>query len=264
MQEKGVSIPASAFPGPAQNRLFYLMGRKYYERGELSKAAQYFERVSDQSDLYMRAKYFEGVIHADRSKYRSAVAAFKDVIRHPAEPKTTRQLQEMEDLRELSLINIARIYYGLARFDTAADFYEQVDRASGYWAESLFERSWAEFMQNDYNATLGLLLTVRSPYYRTAEYIPEATILRSLTFFSLCNFAQTEALLLDFEEQYKPVQTELKTSSTSTTTRRPASSRIRPSSTTSGRRRTPPRSTPPSSPACCATGISPPSSTTWI
>ena len=48
-----------------------------------------------------------------------------------------------------------------------------VDRDSTYWPESLFERAWTNFWRQDLNATLGLLLTVNSPYFAEHEYIPE-------------------------------------------------------------------------------------------
>src|SRR5690606_5374072 len=106
--------------------------------------------------------------------------------------------------------DIARIYYGLERYDTAAEYYEMVDRESGYWAQSVFERSWATFMENDLNGTLGLLLTTATPYYAENEFLPEATLLRALTFFQLCQYDDVEGILIDFEDRYKPMRAELR------------------------------------------------------
>ena len=58
--------------------------------------------------------------------------------------------------------------------------------------------------------TLGLLLTVDSPYFVEEEYIPEATILRALTFFHLCEYDDAERVLLQFEGEYQPMRDELK------------------------------------------------------
>ncbi len=46
-----------------------------------------------------------------------------------------RQAQEIDDIKDLSLMNIARIYYGLERFDNADTYYSMVPRESSYWAE---------------------------------------------------------------------------------------------------------------------------------
>ncbi|MBW1877122.1 MAG: hypothetical protein JRJ84_02045 [Deltaproteobacteria bacterium] len=203
-------IPPEAFPRQAKNHLYYLMGRKLYDADELSASARYFQQISPRSDLFMRSKYFEGVIHNERGKLKSAVKAFRDVYQADLEAHDERTRRELLDLKELSLVNIARIYYGLERFETSDEFYSLVDRESSYWPQSLFERAWAQFMMNDLNGTLGLILTTNSPYYRDHEYLPEATVLRALTFFQLCQYDEVEDLLLDFEATYRPMRDEMR------------------------------------------------------
>ena len=203
-------IPADAYPRQARNHLFYLAGRKLYERGELSDSAKYFRQVSPKSTLFLRSKYFEGVIGNQRGKLRTAVSAFRDVVQAEVAPSNAKELKSLENIKDLSLIKIGDVYYGLERYDNAEKYYGMVDRSSGYWPESLFHRAWTNFMRSDYNLTLGLLLTVESPYFRTEEYIPEATVLRALTFFTLCEYDDTERTLLEFESAVEPVRAELK------------------------------------------------------
>ncbi len=203
-------IPPEQFPRQAKNHLSYLMGRRLYEQGELSEALRYFQSVSPRSELYMRSKYYEGVIHNERSKYKSAVKAFRDVYQAEVPEVDARTGEELKDLQDLALVNIARIYYALERFENADNYYSLVDRDSLYWPQSLFERSWATFMQNDLNLTLGLLLTVRTPHYDDHEYLPEATVLRALTFFSLCEYDEVERILLDFEATQRPMRDEIR------------------------------------------------------
>jgi len=204
-------IPPEAFPRQAQNHLYYLMGRKLYDDEQYAEAAKYFEQVSPKSELYLKAKYYEGVIANERGKLKSAVAAFRDVFNAKVVPTDERQAQEFEALKDMSLMNIARIYYGILRYDTAESFYSKVDRDSPFWPQSLFERSWNAFMQNDLNLTLGLLLTVRSPYFSDEEFNPETTILRALTFFNFCQHKEVEKILLEFEGDYAPMKAEMKT-----------------------------------------------------
>jgi len=203
-------IPPEAYPRQAKNHLFYLRGRQLYEKGELSASAKYFQQISSKSDLYLRSKYFEGVIHNERGKLKSAVKAFRDVYQHEATPTDDRAAQESADLQDLALVNIARIYYGLERYENSGNYYEMVDRDSTYWPESLFENAWGQFMMQDLNQSLGLLLTLRSPYYADVEHVPETVILRALSFFNLCDFDEAERTLLDFEARYAPMQTEMK------------------------------------------------------
>ncbi len=203
-------IPPESFPRSARNHLFYLMGVRLYEEDDLSRARKYFGQISTRSDLYLRAKYFEGVIYNRQGRLKSAVRSFRDVVREDVEVGSPQELQRVKDLKNLSLVNVARIYYSIQRFDESSKYYQLVERDSMYWAMSLFEASWSNFMRNDLNLTLGQVLTVQSPFFTEDEFSPEATILRALTYFNLCEYNEVERLLIQFEETYRPMYKEMK------------------------------------------------------
>lgn len=194
----------------AGSTLYYALGVREYEKGNLTEARKYFGQVSEKSDLYTRSKYFEGVIYNKQGKLKSAVRSFMDVANFNAEAKTQQELQDLDRLRDLSLMNVARIYYSIQRYDQAKQYFELVPHDSSYWPQTLFESAWTNFMLSDLNLSLGQLLTVSSPFYAEQEFIPEATILRALTFFNLCEYKDVEHILLEFDAEYRPMQAELK------------------------------------------------------
>jgi TolA-binding protein len=203
-------IPPEAFPRQAKSHLYYLLGRKAFEKEDLTDAAEYFAQVSSKDPTYMRAKYYEGIIDQQRGKLKSSVMAFREVMdAQPPIVADARSAKEVEDMKDLALMNIARIYYGLERYDNADKYYGLVSRDSSYWAESLFERAWTNFLTKDLNLTLGLLLTVDSPYFHDSDFIPEVTYLRALTFFNLCEYNEVERILTGFDAKYKPMQAEV-------------------------------------------------------
>ena len=199
------------FPRGAKNHFFYLKGVKAYQDGKLAEAEEYFGQISTKSTHYLKAKYFEGVINNEQGKLKTAVKDFRDVYREEPESFTDpRELVEVERLKDLSLINIARIYYRIERFDEANRYYNLVNHDSSYWPQALFEQSYTNFMLGDLNKSLGLILTVNSPQYRTDSFLPETTILKALTFFNLCAYQDVEKILLDFESRYTPMRDELR------------------------------------------------------
>jgi tetratricopeptide (TPR) repeat protein len=204
-------IPVEDYPRQARPHLYYLMGRKSYDAEELSDAAAWFDQVPDNHELYPRAQYFQGIIHYEREKLKSAVKSFREVIRAEVPVDDPRLARELEDLKDLSIVNIGRIYFGLQRFDNAEKYYSQVDRSSAYWPQSLFERAWTNFYQGDLNETLGLLLTADSPYFGAQEFIPETTYLRALAYFSFCEYDEVERLSLIFKSKYTPMRNEMRT-----------------------------------------------------
>lgn len=203
-------ISPEDYPRSAKNQLYYLLGLQYYEADRLSDAKKMLQQVSEKSDLYTRATYLIGVIDNKQGKLKSAVRSFSEVAKTKVDAPTLQELEALDKLRELSVLNIARIYYGIAQYDQAREYYSQVPRDSVYWAEAQFEMAWTAFMLSDLNYTLGEVLTVESPYYADNEFIPEARVLRALTYFNLCQFDDVERTLKEFEATYVPVHQELK------------------------------------------------------
>ena len=205
-------IPPDQYPRKAKNHLYYLMGVRLFDQEQLSEAHKYFSQISTKSDLYLKSKYFDGVIYNKQGRLKSAVKAFRDVIRDAEgiDIYSERELEEVDALTHLSLMNVARIYYSIQRFDESAKYYDLVPHDSPYWPKSLWEAAYANFLQNDLNLALGQILTIRSPFYNTDEYLPEATVLRALIFFNLCEYDEVERELLAFEDATRPVHAELK------------------------------------------------------
>ena len=65
--------------------------------------------ISTKSDLYLKSKYFEGVIYRQQDRYKSSVKSFRDVIRDSEQVTlyTDGEVAEVERLTDLSLVNIA-------------------------------------------------------------------------------------------------------------------------------------------------------------
>lgn len=207
---KRESLSPESYPRQAKDHLYFLLGAQRYKDGDLRGAREAFAQVGANSLLGLKAKYFEGVIYNEQGKLRSAVRSFRDVYREEVDPRTEREAKELVRIKDLALLNIARVYYGIERFDEAAKYYDLVSRDSEYWGESMFEAAWTAFMLNDLNKALGDLLTVRSPFFRDDEFLPEATILRALTYFNLCEYDEVERILLNFEDEYRPIYEELR------------------------------------------------------
>jgi TolA-binding protein len=203
-------IAPESYPRKARPQLHYLMGRKAYDANELSEAASHFDQVPEGHALYPRAQYFQGIIHYEREKMKSAFKSFREVVRAEAPYTDEREQRYLEDLKDLSLLNIGRIYFGVQRFVDADKYYAKVERTSTYWPQSLFERAWTNFYQGDLNLSLGLLLTVDSPYFNEADFIPETSYLRSLIYWSFCEYSEVERLTKMFKAKYQPMRAELR------------------------------------------------------
>lgn len=203
-------LSPDSYPRQAKDHLYFMLGTQLYQDEDLRGAREAFAQVGANSVLGLKAKYLEGVIANEQGKLKSAVRAFRDVYREEVDPRNEREAQELVELKDMALINTARIYYSIEQFDQANTYYGMVARDSNFWATSLFENAWTTFMLNDLNKSLGLLLTVRSPFFRQDEFLPEASVLRALTYFNLCEYPRVEEILIAFENDHRPIYEELR------------------------------------------------------
>ena len=235
-----IRLPPEQFPRNAQNDLYYLLGTQKFnqyllnvksyntdEEGQqkknedLESIREDLGKVSSTSPMYLQSRYIEGITYNEQREARSAVSAFRDVYKAEVDSFVDAyEKQKVENLKDLSLLNIASIYYGIAqqensmanklnRYLQASAYYEKVSRSSTYWAESLFRDAWSHLHMGNLNVTLGKVLTVESPYFQDTDFIPEATILKALTYFQLCEYNKVESIIGRFDQKYTPMKDEI-------------------------------------------------------
>lgn len=210
LERIAIRLPPDRYPRQAKNHLHYLLGVQNYKDGDLKGATDNFSKVSSKSSFYLQSRYIEGIILNEQEQYKSAVRAFRDVYREEVDIyNDPKELKRVNNLKDLSLINIASIYFGIARYSEASAYYQKLSRESDYWAESMFRDAWANIHMGELNVTLGKILTVESPYFAESDFIPEAEILKAFTYFQLCDWNKVERIIKKFEATYKPMRQEL-------------------------------------------------------
>lgn len=187
-------------PAGARSVVAYHRARELHRTGELGAALAALDAVSPGSDQHAPALVLKGTILNTQQKYKSAVRAFRDVYRDEgADPA----------LRDLALLDIARVYYGIERYAEAEQYYQLVARDSALWSTAVFERSWARLMQGDDADARGDLLTVGSPFFSERLLVPERALMGALMEYSRCDFASTIAATEQLKAEQAAVQAEL-------------------------------------------------------
>ena len=199
-------IDADDYPGKVKDDLYYYAGVADFERQDFKAAKRSFARLGKSSTHYYKARYYIGVIQNTQNKKAAAAKTFSSILKgeYIGDPA------EISSVKQLAMINIARIYYAAERFPRAADLYENIGksvRGGEYWGTALYESAWAYFMsENREHKALGHLLTLSSPFFER-DFIPDATILEALTYYRICEFKEVQVLLDQFKDTYGPIQT---------------------------------------------------------
>ncbi len=208
------------WPERYQDEFHYLLARYFFVRGraldtveQKGEAAKSFEetrkltaQIPKSDRFYAQAKYLEGLTWIRDRNAPRALEAMKEVVRvtRPASDRSAADAKIADATRDLAFIQLARIHYGARQNRYALYYYGKIERGKPDWLEALFESSWADYRIGQYEQALGNLITLSSPFFRD-EYFPEALILKAVIYYENCRYAESTAIVQEFERRYKPV-----------------------------------------------------------
>jgi tetratricopeptide (TPR) repeat protein len=178
---KPADLEDSAFD-EVRDELYYLLGRFYYQKGDLGQSIALFGQVPDDSDYYIPAQFFLGVAETREFHGPQAVEAFKNVLRknitlrekaYKNRKKTKKEQkkkakslkkatkggkvlvagnteelsfdEEMQRYEERANLALGYIFYQVGKFETANKYFDKIPLESPYWLDSILAASWSEF-----------------------------------------------------------------------------------------------------------------------
>lgn len=97
----------------------------------------------------------------------------------------------------------ARKLYKAAKYTEAIEAYAKINKRAYKWPYLLLEKAWAFYNVQDYNRSLGLLVTYKSPLLES-YFEPEAEVLTALSYFRLCLYDDSLVVIDQFYNIYKP------------------------------------------------------------
>jgi hypothetical protein len=111
-------------------------------------------------------------------------------------------------VHEICLVNRARHHFKQGEYREALRAYDRIPKKSYKWPYIILEKAWVHFQLRDYNRTLGLLTTYKSPLLST-YFFPEAEYLAALSYFQLCLYEDSLTIINQFYQVYRPRFTSL-------------------------------------------------------
>ncbi len=188
-----------------RGQMGYLAAREAFREQSYGLSLGLLKLVKQGDPLYAKAKMLEGIVLNQQSKPDSALTSFEQAGKAAGVAKTVEERRFAEMLK----MNTGRSYFAAGNFPRAIQAFASVDRGSDFWPEAVFERSWSHFRINDINGTLGLLLSLDTPFF-DSYYYPEADLLRIYSMFLICKFPQANTDIDAFREKYAKLHASLK------------------------------------------------------
>lgn len=186
-------------PPAARGFYFFDRGITAFENKNANVAKTEFERVPANSEYYPKAQYYLGIIVTTQSK------SFDQAINHF---NSMKKADPSDAIRELADLSLARVYYEKKDYKRSLYYYSQIPRDSDNWLETLFEASWAFFMLQKHNNSLGNIHTIHSPFF-SMRFYPETYIVQAISYLKLCRYEDVKNSLKSFQERYRPTFADL-------------------------------------------------------
>jgi tetratricopeptide (TPR) repeat protein len=192
-------LPPAFIPGSVSALAHYAIGVHYHFIGEDSNAASHLKSVHPESQFYLKALFYLGVVATKKKDYKEAIFYFDKVL------DLSRGRRDVSlPLIELSKLNLARSVYSSGDIEKSIELYSKFLSSSPHWLTVLLEASWPLMRINDTTVSLGNLHTILSPFYRE-DLVGEGYVLRATILFSLCKYEEMRKTLSQFFSLYDPV-----------------------------------------------------------
>lgn len=210
--------PPEVYPPANADELHFLVGQYFFGEEAHADALARFQSVSRKDDdLFVRAKYLEGIIDIAQSgvgserslnaeKLVAASEAFKAVLRHQRDhggsPVVDRVAAD-------AILALGRLFYSTRQYDVAVRYYGEILEDNPNWLDAVYESSWVQFQLKNYAKALGNLHTVNSPFFAD-QYYPESRVLQALILFYNCRYDDADAIVKEFVNDYYPLMNQFR------------------------------------------------------
>jgi hypothetical protein len=178
----------------------FLLGREAWKEKQHKEAQRWLATVPRWHRYYPEAR----MLMADMTHKEGHQQQCLETARKRAGEVKSKLLKRYYTvLAEDCLTMEPRKLYKAEKFTQALEGWGQISKQAYKWPTLLLEKAWAHYNLKDYNRTLGLLVTYKSPLLSSYSY-PEAEVLTALAYFRLCLYDDALVVIDQYYNVYKP------------------------------------------------------------
>ena len=192
--------------------LRYVAAMKLIKMGNLKRAKEVLKDFPKTHRFSLEAYYSLGAI-LSHANDRSAVEALNTCVETAdllkGKTKSDKLKRYYTLVQETCTIYKARNSFSIKNYAKAEKEFDNIPKKSYLWPKTLLERAWTNYHLADYNRSLGLLVTYKSPLLKS-YYFPEGSYLEALSFYKLCLWEDALSVIESYHKLYHPKAVQLK------------------------------------------------------
>jgi tetratricopeptide (TPR) repeat protein len=193
--------------------LSLVLGIKYFKRNKFRKAIKVLDRIPKKHRFSPEAWMIKASSYSLLKKEKESLKSYKGCYElagnFESRSKNSKLKRYFEILKETCHIHVARVYYTRKDYKKALNLYDRIPKHSYKWPYLLLEKAWSHYYLKDYNRTLGILTTYKSPLL-SSYFMPENEVLNALSYFRMCLWNDTLKVIEQYYKVYKSRSDQLK------------------------------------------------------
>ncbi|WP_408098679.1 hypothetical protein ACJVC5_07135 [Peredibacter sp. HCB2-198] len=208
------SLPENILRRSRSGNIRYILAKRLFKQGKNQEALNELNGVGPDHSAFPFVANLRGVIYSHLNDYKDAETQFKDCVnaseKRIGKTKSITQRDQLETNRDYCVAGIARVQYAQGDYKKSELSYLDIPKESFVWPEILFEEAWNSYYLNNYNRTLGKLVSYKAPVF---DFIfkPETEVLKALTYMKMCLYDDAKKTVDDFYNELLNPSRDLRT-----------------------------------------------------
>lgn len=199
------TLPDSILSQSRSSVVRYIVAKKHFRKGRWSEAMDELQKVNANHPVYPFAVHLKAAIHSIQGKISESESDYKDCVsfsksRYNGESNPVK-LRQLLINRDSCIAGIARAAFTRGDYKKADFLYLDVDKSSYIWPEILFEEAWSSYYLQNFNRTLGKLVSYKAPVFDFV-FNPEIEVLKALAYLRLCLYEDVNGIVENFYTQW--------------------------------------------------------------
>lgn len=198
---KGLKNPKALITEANLEHVAYRMAKGAYRAKDYKTSVIYASQVSENSNLHDAAQFLIGMNHFALGDKSAALKKLQELWAS----LEARNIGK-SNIRALTSVNLARMYFSLRNYDKAIEHYMKVPKDHPLWVQALVEQGWSQVASEDFSGAIGNMYSLHSPYFK-AVYQPESFVVRTIGYLNICQYGDAYKTLTWLEKDYRDWQT---------------------------------------------------------
>jgi tetratricopeptide (TPR) repeat protein len=193
---KGLKNPKALLNDKNHDDVSYRLAKGAYRAGDYKTSISYATQVASGSEYYDDARFLVGMNSFALNDKGTALKKLQELW----DSIESRKISG--NIRALTSLNLARMYFAQKKYDKALDLYMQVPKDHPLWVQALIEQGWTQLALDDYSGAIGNMYSLHSPYFK-AVYQPESFVVRTIGYLNICQYGDAYKSLTWLERDYR-------------------------------------------------------------